>query len=470
VDRRVLIVDDGPEIVSLLRFHLKRQGYVVETASTGAEAVHIVEGGFNGVVILDLMLPDFEGLDLFQKLREINEDNRVIILTAYGTFELVAEAVRMGAFDFLSKGDDIIDRLMVSMRNAHESLSLHLELRALQSELVERRGFGDIVAQSEAMERVFKQLQSVIATKVTVLILGESGTGKELFARAIHNLGPRKDQPFIAINCAGIPGTLLESELFGYEKGAFTGAFGRKIGKFEQAHRGTIFLDEIGEMDPALQAKILRVLQEKEFERVGGTEKIRVDARVLSATNRNLQEEVRAGTFRQDLFYRLAVFQVELPPLRERTGDVPLLAQFFAERFAREEEREVPVLSKAALDALELYDFPGNVRELQNIINHASVLCTDGLIRPEHFPSHITGAIQERRSQRAPSGDLDGVLDEVIRKPEDIPRMSDVEAHLIERAIQVCDGNVSRAGDLLGVSRATMYRRVSKLGLRSGGA
>ncbi len=466
--RRVLIVDDGPETVVLLRHHLEAEGYEVETAGTLADAVEIVQRGFEGVLLLDLMLPDGDGIDLFQTVREARGEHRVIVLSAHDTVEYVKQAIREGAFDFVAKSSHVVRDVLATTRNAFESLELSWRLRNME------RGPGvpaaldpPIIAQSPAMARVFEQLEYISQTsRVAVLIKGESGTGKELVARAIHNLSARRRGPFVAINCAGIPETLLESELFGHERGAFTGAVGRKPGKFELAHGGTIFLDEIGEMPLPLQAKMLRALQEKEFERVGGTEKVRVDVRVLSATNRDLLAEVERGTFRQDLYYRIAVFTIELPPLRARSGDVPLLARFFAERFGRDEGASVPVISREAMEILEAYDYPGNVRELENIISHACVVCQGGVIEPYHLPPAVrrAGRLRLIRSQR--DLDLGELIEQLIQSPHEIPNLRRLEAEMVRRALAVCEGRVGEAASRLGMSRATLYRRMRELDLR----
>ncbi|NUN14466.1 MAG: sigma-54-dependent Fis family transcriptional regulator [Myxococcales bacterium] len=469
-DQRVLVVDDFPEIVVRLERLLLAQGYRVETAATGREALRKLDDGFQGVVLLDLGLPDFEGLDLLDQMVRSRDSEaiQVIILTGFNDTQNAAEAVKHGAFDYIPKTPGMDDRVFVSVQRAFESIVLKKKVRNLTDELESRRMFSDIVAQSDPMLDVFEQLKNVVQSRVTVLIHGESGTGKELVARAIHNHGPRSRKPFVAINCAAIPEQLLESELFGHEKGAFTSAVSRKVGLFEQADGGTVFLDEIGEMNQALQAKILRFLQEREFQRVGGTDVMRVDVRILSATHRDLSEEVAAGRFRQDLYYRLAVFQVTLPPLRERRGDTRLLVQHFLNNFAREEQREVPAMSEQALRVLENYSFPGNVRELQNIVSHAAIVCTGDAITVKDLPKSVVDTVQRAPTPRAAPADFIRALDQTIVHPEDIPPIELVEAELIRRAIELHDGNITLAGERLGLSRATVYRRVEKLGIKKG--
>jgi DNA-binding NtrC family response regulator len=465
LERNILIVDDGPEIVHLFEFQLRKQGYTVFSVDNGKQAIERVRAGFRGLIILDLVLPDFQDLELFDALRNLEPTNRIVIVTAHGTFDLVAQAIRRGAFDFLSKSQDILERLFVVTKNAFESWELNNRVAELSRELGERREMRNIVARSPAMQEVQRRLHQVMSTKVTVLLQGESGTGKEVFARALHAASSRADAPFVAINCAGIPESLLESELFGYEKGAFTGANARKIGRFEAAHTGTVFLDEIGEMAINLQAKLLRVLQEREFERIGGSEKVKVDVRVISATNRELMSEVEAGKFRLDLYYRLAVFTLNIPPLRERAGDVRLLAHHFAERFAREEQRRAPRISDEAMRILEAYPFPGNVRELENIINHACVVCSDSLIRPDDLPPNVLDTARAERADPFEGADVNQLMQHWLESPRQVPTLEQLERALIRRAHGLYGGNVTEMAKALGLGRATLYRRLSEMKL-----
>lgn len=467
-EKRILIIDDVPEITRLLEYNLAKEGYRVESAPTGAEALDIVRRGFQGLILLDLRLPDCNGLDLFNELKQIDDQNPVIIITAHGTIDLAIRAIRLGAFDFITKSENIVERLFVATQNAFRQMELGTKVRTLTTEMESRAQFDQIVTNSREMKKVFSMLRHVIDSKVTVLILGDSGTGKELVARAIHYNGPRRKEPFVTINCAGIPDTLLESELFGYEKGAFTGAVGRKQGKFELADGGSIFLDEIGEMKPNLQSKLLRVLQEREFERVGGTERIKVDVRIISATNRDLAEDVRTGVFREDLYYRLSVFQVTLPPLRERTGDIPLLANHFLRKFAREEGKPVSRIAPDVLRLLESYSFPGNVRQLENILSHAVVMSTTDTISTEDLPGSFLEEVSESLSSDAGPMALEHRIEHLIRAADDVPRLEDVEAALIRRAVDACDGNLVLAAKRLGISRATIYRKLERMGAKRG--
>ena len=464
--RQVLIVDDTPEIVRLLEHHLASYGYVITTAGTGTEALTAIDDGFVGPVLLDLNLPDYHGLELFQELRKRNDSLPIVIITAHGTIDMAIEAIRLGAFDFLTKTDSFLERVYVSTKNAFSQLELSSKLRQLSRELNSRYQFDQIVSVSEQMRKVFELLTHAVDSRVTVLIQGESGTGKELIARALHYNGSRRSGPFIPVNCAGIPETLLESELFGYEKGAFTGAVARKVGKFEIANHGTLFLDEIGEMPKVLQSKILRVLQEREIERVGGNERIKLDVRIVCATHRDLAEEVRTGAFREDLFYRLAVFPIQLPPLRARVGDIHLLAQHFVEKYAKEENKAITGFEPDAMNLLLEHAYPGNVRELENIVSHAVVIASGPKIKMADLPhTFLAGRRQSEGRSRSPQK-LDVMLADSFESLDQIPSMDQIEAKVIERTVELCEGNLVQAARRLGISRATIYRRIGKLGLK----
>ncbi len=461
--KQVLVIDDFPDMRHLLRRELESAGYSVETAATGAEAIEIVRDGFEGVIVMDLQLPDCRDLELFGKVREIDDENQIVIITAHGNVDIALRATRAGAFDFITKSENTVKRVMVACNNAHRQMEMKQRLLVLSDGIEKRFERQSIVAGSARMRQVLKMLEHVVDSKVTVLVHGESGTGKEVVARAIHHNGPRRAEPFVAINCAGIPDTLLESELFGYEKGAFTGAVGRKQGRFELADRGTIFLDEIGEMNPALQSKILRVIQERQFERLGGTKSISVDVRIISATNRDLIEEVERGRFREDLFYRLGVFQITLPPLREREGDVELLTDHFIQHYAEEENKPIRFITKEARDIIRNHRFPGNVRQLQNVISHAVVVCTSDTIDAQDLPTtFIDESNKATMTERAGPAPYDRML-ALLRRPDQIPPLQELEKAVIRRALEVCQGNVVEVAKRLGVSRATIYRRKRQL-------
>lgn len=386
----ILVVDDDEGIRDTLEAVLSEEGYQVAAASTGKAALELARGREFHLVLLDLRMPDMSGLEILPRLRSELPRAPIIIMTAYGTIKTAVEAVKQGAYDFVSKPFDLDEmRITIEKALAHERLKMENErLRTmLEDELV----FQEIVGRSAKMRAVFELIRKVANHDVTVLIVGESGTGKELVARAIHYNSSRRAGPFLKLNCAALPDALLESELFGYEKGAFTGAQMRKPGRFELADGGTLFLDEIGNMSPSMQVKLLRVLQEKEFERVGGKSTVKVDVRILAATNSNLRSEVAKGTFREDLYYRLNVVQICVPPLRERKEDIPLLAQHFIKEFNVSLGKEFAGVSPQAMNLLTRYDWPGNVRELKNAIEAAMLLGEGPFIMPEHLPEEVTG-------------------------------------------------------------------------------
>ncbi len=459
--RRILIVDDYPQLVEFLTDQLTRDGYEVLTATTGAHAIQILNDGFTGVILLDVQLPDVTGLDLFQKIQAVQPLAPVIFITAHATLNLAVEATRVGAFDFIAKGSDLMKRLSVSVKNAFNYLSMTEELSHLKGERVSGNPFPEFRTVTPRMQQILETLQSVVNSQVTVLIEGESGTGKEVVARGIHAAGSRRSGPFVAVNCAGIPETLLESEMFGYEKGAFTGAVSRRAGKFEAAHGGTLVLDEVGELPKALQAKLLRVLLDHSFERVGGTETITVDTRIVSATNRDLMQEVKKGNFREDLFYRLSVFPVRLLPLRDRPDDIPILAQHFLRRFAREEGKDIRQFEPAALQLLKGQTFPGNVRELENLIRHAVIVARGYEITAAELVATLG-------SHRVPAGTnaqtvlSGGTLTQRMARAfptlDSLAPMKDMQAAYVQRALDVSDRNISKTARALGLGRATLYR------------
>jgi DNA-binding NtrC family response regulator len=463
--KNVLVVDDTETIVRLLEMHLASHGFDVSTANTGEEALTHIDQGFKGTVLLDLNLPDYKDLELFNEIRKRNENLPIIIITAFGTVDMAIEAIRLGAFDFLVKTDALLDRVYVSTKNAFAQLTLHGQLQALSSELRRRYKFEQIISASEPMRRVLEVLEHAVESRVTVLVQGASGTGKELIARALHYNGERKEGPFVAVNVAGIPETLLESELFGYERGAFTGATARKYGKFELANHGTLFLDEIGEMPMLLQAKLLRALQEREIERLGGTQPIPLDVRIVCATNRDLKVEIEKGRFREDLYYRLAVFPITIPPLNERLEDIPLLAQHFLAKSAAEEGKEIDGFDGAVLVRLSEHNYPGNVRELENIVRHAVVVARGKQIQLSDLPPSMLHYDTLRGVEAGVHVPLDQILVAAIRSVEQIPKMEEIEARVIERTVELCNGNLAHVARRLGISRATIYRRISKLGL-----
>ncbi len=393
----ILVVEDKDSMRNMLYETLVEEGYRVDIAEHGRKALDLVNNKSYDLVLTDLRMPDVSGLNVLEGVKDVDVDTSVIMMTAYGTIEDAVAAMKLGAYDFITKPFDT-EHLCVLINRALENRRMEAENTLLREELLGDPGFANIIGKSQKMLDLAGLVRKVSGSDASVLLQGESGTGKELFARAIHTLSERKDRPYIAINCAAIPGELLENELFGSEKGAFTGATARKMGKFEIANTGTVFLDEIGDMDISLQAKLLRVLQQKNFERLGGTKTVDVDVRVIAATNMDLTELIKAKKFREDLYYRLSVFPLRIPSLRERADDVAALVDFFVQKYCVEMKKPLKNLTKDALDLLEKYHWPGNVRELENTIERSIILAEGKKITPEHLAIRLrrTDEIQLR--------------------------------------------------------------------------
>ncbi|MEW6207999.1 MAG: sigma-54 dependent transcriptional regulator [Acidobacteriota bacterium] len=456
----ILLVEDKESLRQMLRLTLQSAGYLVDEACDGAEARRKLSASRYNIVLTDLKMPRADGLEVLRAAKAADADTAVVVLTAYGTIDEAVQAMKDGAYDFLQKPVDSRHLLLIVQR-ALEEARLRAENILLREEYSRRYGFPRIIGDSAAMQKVGREIQQVAATPTSVLLLGESGTGKELFARAIHHLSPRRNAPFIAINCAAIPDTLIENELFGHEKGAYTGADQRRVGKFELAMRGTIFLDEISEIAPAVQAKLLRVLEERKITRLGGSADIEVDVRIVAATNRELKSAVAAKQFREDLYFRLAVFPVHIPALRERRGDIRQLAEFFAAKYGRELRRATFKLSDEAVRALEEYDWPGNVRELENCIERACILARGNEIAPADLNISSPMDVSPREQSALLDGfDLRGTLSEVSARAQ---RM--VERRKIETTLKECGYNKSRAAERLGVSYKTLLTRIKELEL-----
>jgi DNA-binding NtrC family response regulator len=444
---QILIVEDKDSLRTMLRHALERQGHAVIEARDQPEAVKTLQQSQPALVLSDLRLPDGDGFGVLRASKEIDPDVPVIVMTAYGSIEDAVTAMKEGALDFLAKPVDP-DHLLLLVSRALEQRRLVTENLLMKEELAVRRGAPQLVGDDASLRKVFTALQRAASTDTTVLIEGESGTGKELFARSLHALSSRTDAPFVAINCAAIPETLLETELFGHEKGAFTGAVSRKPGKFEMAHRGTLFLDEIGDLPLPLQAKILRALEERRFERVGGTALVTVDVRLVAATNRGLRAAVAARRFREDLYFRLSVFPITVPPLRDRGNDIPLLARYFVDRFCRDLKKKSLTLSPAALEALQAYRWPGNVRELQNCIERAVILADGDSILPRHLNlSFVSASPVEEPPNPWSQLDLTGTLADVTKRA-----VAEVEQLKIREVMREADGNRGRAAELLQIS------------------
>lgn len=447
---KVLLIEDKDSLREMLKRALEEGSFVVEEARDGIEAVHKIKNERFLLILSDLRIPHVEGLEILRVAKEVDSETPVIFMTAYGSIEIAVEAMKNGAYDFMPKPVDI-NHLLLLVKRIQSSLQLRNENMILKEAFSRMLGFPRILGEDRSLQEITLALQKAAPTDATILITGESGTGKELFARAIHQLSPRKDAPFVAVNCAAIPEPLLENELFGHEKGAFTGALNRKLGKFELAQGGTIFLDEIGEMTIPLQAKLLRVLQEKEFDRVGGTTPVQVDIRVLAATNRNLEQLVAEKQFREDLFFRLSVFPIHIPPLRQRKKDIPLLAEHFIEQFCRELKRGKLKLSVAASRKLMEYSWPGNVRELQNCLERAVILADGNIIQEKDVLTQ----------SGAPSGsiadylNLEGPLSEVRKRAAD-----EAEKQAILKAWQNSAQDLERAAIELGISSKTLAAKL----------
>ena len=441
----------------MLRHALERQGHAVLEARNQPEAVQVLQQTQPALVLSDLRLPEGDGFGVLRASKELDADIPVIVMTAYGSIEDAVAAMKEGALDFLAKPVDP-DHLLLLVARALEQRRIVTENLLLKEELAVRRGAPQLVGDDASLRKVFASLQRAAVTDTTVLLEGESGTGKELFARSLHALSQRADAPFVAINCAAIPETLLETELFGHEKGAFTGAVARKPGKFEMAHRGTLFLDEIGDLPLSLQAKILRALEERKFERVGGTAQVQVDVRLVAATNRGLRAQVAARRFREDLFFRLSVFPITVPPLRDRPGDIPLLARYFIDRFCRDMKKRAITLSPDAVEQLATYRWPGNVRELQNCIERAVILADGDILQPRHLNlTFKTAPIEEAAADPWADFDLSGNLTDVSRRAA-----AQGERLKIQQALLEADGNKGRAAELLQITYKMLLAKLKE--------
>jgi DNA-binding NtrC family response regulator len=448
-----LLVDDQPDVLEGLRMAFKRTEYNLLTAASGEQAVQILGTEPVDVVLTDMRMAGLDGIGVLRHALSLDTPPAVIIMTAFGTIESAVDALKEGAYHYLTKPVNIKE-LRVLVEKAAEHRSLVRENKSLREQIDKRFGIEGMIGETGEMQAIYDKVRLIAPTKANVLILGESGTGKEVLAKAIHQASPRARKPFVAVHCAALPEALLESELFGHERGAFTGAVSKRQGRFELASGGTIFLDEIGEVPLSMQVKLLRVLESREIQRVGGTETVSVDVRILAATNRDLQEEVAEGRFREDLFYRLNVVSITLPPLRHRRADIPLLVRAFLSEFARENGRaEVPSVSREAMDILTAYHWPGNVRELRNVIENTSVFLRGNVVEPANLP--ITMA----KKSEQPS---DGMF-----FPMGIP-LEQVETEYLKKTLEQCDGNRTKAADLLQISRRTLQRRIKELGLEDG--
>jgi len=447
----ILVVDDEKNYLLVMETLLTGAGYEVLTVDSGEEALEQIRRNDLDLIITDMKMPRMSGIELMEQLKQVYSDLPVIMMTAYGTVEKAVEAMKKGAFDYILKPFKN-EELLLTIRKALELRHLLTENRRLKQDLEQRYRFENIVGNSKAMQSIFAMVEKVAQTRATVLLSGESGTGKELIARAIHHRSPRNNGPFISVNCGALTETLLESELFGHEKGSFTHALAMRKGRFELAEAGTLFLDEVAEMSPALQVKLLRVLQEMEFERVGGSKTIRADVRVVAASNRELKTEVEAGNFREDLFYRLNVVHMEMPPLRQRSEDIPLLVTHFMQKYAGANNKEGVRLEPEVMKILLRYHWPGNVRELENVIERAVILCSNNTITAEDLPANVAEAPETEFN-------IDLLVPSHIPLPEALEK---IEEMMIRRALNQSGYVQVRAAELLGITKSLLQYKLKK--------
>jgi DNA-binding NtrC family response regulator len=459
----LLLVEDKNELRAMLRKALERAGYEVDEAPDGPAAIQKIRARRYLLVVTDLKMPGASGLDVLREAKQADSATPVLLLTAFGTVDEAVTAMKEGAFDFLQKPVDLEHLKLLVQRAAHQQELLRENL-ILREEYSARYGFPRILGEDASIREVSQQIQRVAATDSTVLLLGESGTGKELFARAIHHLSPRREQPFIALNCAAIPEGLVENELFGHERGAFTGAGARKVGKMDLAHRGTLFLDEIGELPMSIQAKLLRVLEERRFDRVGGTQSIDVDVRIVVATNRDLQKLAEVKLFREDLYFRISAVPLTVPPLRNRGNDLNLLADHFLEKFSREFSKPGLQLSAEARESLTHYHWPGNVRELQNVMERAVILADGQTIQPEdlQLPAAKPDASLLPTGLLPDSFNWDGSLEDVTGRA-----VNHIEKIILENTLRECAWNKTRSAEKLGISSKTLLTKLRAAGLET---
>jgi len=451
---KIMVIDDEPLMRITIQDALEAEGYEVSIAETGQKGLSLFRKNTVDILITDLKLPDMDGLHLLKEAKRMNPETQVIMITAYGSIDSAVTAMKEGACDYLTKPFSM-DELLLILKRIVRIKQLEEENIRLKEKVEERFGLEGLIGKSPQMQKIYDLIETVSQTDTTVLIQGESGTGKEMVANAIHIKSLRKNGPFIKVNCSALPETLLETELFGHEKGAFTGAIRQRKGRFEMAHEGTLFLDEVGEVSPIVQVKLLRVLQERQFERVGGNETISVDVRLICATQRDLKEEIKKGTFREDLYYRLNVVPIFLPPLRERREDILLLAEHFMNKFSKKMGKEIYGISEEAKNLLLKYPFPGNIRELENMIERAVALLKGKIIQVEDLPGEVLGQ--------------DSPIKEICKKIQGSKSLAQAinlfEKEYIQNILEKTKGKKGQAAELLGISRKTLWEKIKELGI-----
>lgn len=451
-DYSILVIDDEDAQRNILTGYLTKKGYTIYSAPSGNEGIKLIRNHVIDIVLSDYKMPDKTGIEVLDEVKKINPEISFVILTAYGTVENAVKAMRLGAFDYISKPVDL-DELDLLIEKIIENKNLRSEIRLLKNQLQEKYKFDSFISHSAKMEEALSLASRAADSKATILITGESGTGKEVLAKSIHYISSRKDKPFIAVNIPALPETLLESELFGHEKGAFTGAEKAKKGRFELADKGTIFLDEIGDIPLNLQVKLLRVLQEHQIEKLGSTEIMDIDVRIIAATHQNLEEKIKNGSFREDLYYRLNIVSIHIPPLRERKEDIIPLTEYFIEKYSKENNKVKANLSKEVIDLLMKYDFPGNVRELENIIERAVVLTRSEIITVNDLPNVVRGYKAESEIDEKEKGNM-------------VEMVEALEKKLIFDALQQANGNQSLAGRMLGITERNLRYKMQKYGIK----
>ncbi len=449
--KKILIVDDDAGHRIMIKVTLLERGYEIFEASDGSEAVAMVEKRFFDLIMLDLKMKNMDGVEALKRIKKISPAIPVLIMTAYASVQTAIEALKLGAIDYLMKPLDI-EKVIQTIDKVLNSQTLKIDDKIFKERVDREFDFSSIIGKSKKMRDIFETIALTAPSDATILILGESGSGKELVAEAIHKNSLRKDKPFIKVNCAALAENLLESELFGHEKGAFTGAHSKREGRFEQANNGTLFLDEIGDMSVSTQAKILRALQEGEFERLGGNKTIKVNVRIIAATNKNLEEEVEKGRFRKDLFFRLSVVPIDLPPLRERREDLPLLADYFLKKYAKKNNRLIKGFVPSAIDMLLRYQWPGNVRELENVIERAVIISREDMITPDALPNAL---------KNNADGEVDDAFDNLAGR-----LIKDVEKELIIKTLEQTNHNITQAAKLLGITRRGLQYKLKELQIK----